>query len=207
MGTPCHPCLLPQPLAVCHSTCPVLDLPIWSQALLVGEAPSCTCGEGTFPMLWPLSCCRAGTQPVGGQRGVRTDRIRPMTIQMLQPCCFQAMGSRWGLGRQPPFKNVHVQGCFERSVCKDGLKWKAADTMASPGCRGSHGGVCSALPWGAGRTLIVQLLSQCRDVMCKGVRSLLGSQEMAQSNGGALIHFLSTFHKLLVIADTWLIAP
>lgn len=106
----------------------------------MGEAPSCTCGEGTFPMLWPLSCCRAGTQPVGGQRGMRTDRIRPMTMQMLQPCYFQATGSRWGLGRQPPFKNVHVQGCFERSVCKDGLKWKAADTMASPGCRGSHGG-------------------------------------------------------------------
>lgn len=41
-------------------------------------------------------------------------------------------------------------------------------------------------------TMSVQLLSQCRDVMCKGRRFPLGSQEMAQSDGGSLMDFQST---------------
>lgn len=46
-------------------------------------------------------------------------------------------------------------------------------------------GVCSAPPWGAGRTLDVQLPRQRGGVTCKGVRFTLGSQEMAQGSGGA----------------------
>lgn len=36
-------------------------------------------------------------------------------------------------------------------------------------------------------TMSVQLLSQCRDEMCKDMRFPLGPQEMAQSNSGDLL--------------------
>lgn len=74
-------------------------------------------------MLWPLSCCCARCQPLGGQGGARPNGIRPMTMQMLQPCCFRAVGSRWGLGRSM-LKDVLSALCFEvESSGWHGLAW------------------------------------------------------------------------------------
>lgn len=97
-----------QPLA-CRCTCPghgrghphqlcLLHLLLTSagsttqpQVTMAGEAPSCTRGEDTVPMLQSLCCHPASWES-------QEAKISPRTMPGLQLCCFQVTGGRWALG-------------------------------------------------------------------------------------------------------------